>query len=78
MEYAPSSRTPKVLVRFESASLEPAVQTQGIPSLPLILPSVALTSGEDSSIRLLTTFVDKELRIARSPLGDVFIFSRTI
>jgi len=67
-----------VSISFQSACLEPAVQSEGMPSLPLPLPSVALTSGEGASIRLLTTFVDNELRIARSPLGDVFIFSRTL
>ncbi|CAE7894837.1 ASNSD1 [Symbiodinium sp. KB8] len=67
-----------VSISFQSACLEPAVQSEGMPSLPLPLPSVALTSGEGASIRLLSTFVDNELRIARSPLGDVFIFSRTL
>ena len=67
-----------VEVSFTSANLESAVKTEGMPSLPLPLPSVALTSGEGSSIRLLTTFVDNELRIARSPLGDVFVLSRTV
>mmetsp|Transcript_52741 Transcript_52741/g.98741 ORF Transcript_52741/g.98741 Transcript_52741/m.98741 type:complete len:611 (+) Transcript_52741:20-1852(+) len=65
-----------VVLRLQSARLEPAMQTENMPSLPLILPSIALTSTEGSGIRLLTTFVDKEIRIARSPLGDVFVFAR--
>ncbi|CAE7192785.1 ASNSD1 [Symbiodinium sp. CCMP2456] len=38
-----------VSISFQSACLEPAVQSEGMPSLPLPLPSVALTSGEGAS-----------------------------
>lgn len=64
-------------IRFEGGTLEPGIP--GLPPLPLPqLPSVQLTSGASggSSVRLLTSFLDSELRFARSPVGDVFVLQR--
>ncbi|CAJ1373433.1 unnamed protein product, partial [Effrenium voratum] len=64
-------------IQFEDAKLEPLAEGFELPSLPLLLPSVGLSSSL-GSIKLLTTYLDNELRIARSSLGDVFMFSKTL
>lgn len=59
---------------LEKARLERATEP-ALPGLLQLLPPIEL-STVSPSVKLLTTFLDSELRIARSPLGDVFIFSR--
>ncbi|CAK9014600.1 unnamed protein product [Durusdinium trenchii] len=48
---------------------------------PLQLPPIPVPGQlrtTSTSVRLLTTFLDNELRVARTPLGDVFMFSRLL
>lgn len=61
-------------LQLEKARLERATEP-ALPGLLQLLPPIELSTAS-SSVKLLTTFLDSELRIARSPLGDVFIFSR--
>lgn len=62
-----------LILQLEKARLERATEP-ALPGLLQLLPPIELSTA--SSVKLLTTFLDNELRIARSPFGDVFIFSR--
>jgi len=65
----------KLSIRFVGGTLDSLME--GMPSLPLpTLPSFQATSSVSSTANLLTTYLDGELRFARSPLGDVFVLMR--
>jgi len=65
-------------VSDRTLSLRPGVATAsptafGWPKLPLLLPPVLSSAG---SSLLLTTFLDDELRVGRSSVGDTFVWLR--
>ncbi|CAE8643282.1 unnamed protein product [Polarella glacialis] len=44
-----------------------------LPSPPQVPPQLR---GDEQRVNLLTTFVDEEVRVARAPLGDVYVLLR--
>lgn len=67
------SRGPgRLSIRFTGGTIQSMIP--GLPALPLpTLPSFQLSAG---GLNLLTTFLDQEIRVARSPLSDVFVLLR--
>jgi len=70
VEATAASSDATLTLQLQEARLE-----QTIPGLLQFIPPIQLAATSTSS-KFLTTFLDNELRIARSPLGDVFIFCR--
>jgi len=65
-------------VSDRTLSLQPGAATAspaafGWPKLPLLLPPILPSAG---SSLLLTTFLDDELRVGRSSVGDIFVWLR--
>jgi len=59
-------------IRFVGGNVRPVSGDWPVVSLPT-LPSVQLSQ---SGINLLTTYLDEDMRVARSPLGDLFVLLR--